>query len=123
MHQEPDDSWKKLGLWPPSKSLIIGMNHVQVFRMISLLREILGNPFRTVTVDPAWLTPTVRSLAEAAYDERRLPSGELDLARLAVLSDALEEGGCTSGNILSHLRSPDPHVRGCWALDLVMGKE
>ena len=57
-----------------------------------------------------------------AYDERLMPSGELDLGRLAVLSDALEEAGCTSAEILTHLRSPGPHVRGCWALDLILGK-
>ena len=48
--------------------------------------------------------------------------GTLDRARLAVLSDALEEVGCTDTALLSHLRSPGPHVRGCWALDLVLGK-
>jgi hypothetical protein len=63
------------------------------------------------------------SLAQAAYDERNLPSGHLDNARLAVLSDALEEAGCTDADILSHLRSPGLHVRGCWALDLVLAKE
>jgi hypothetical protein len=88
-----------------------------------LFREIVGNPFRPVTIDLAWLTPTVVSLAQAAYDERILPSGELDVARLAVLADALEEAGCADAAILSHLRSPGPHVRGCWALDLILGKE
>jgi RNA-directed DNA polymerase len=36
------------------------------------------------------------------------------------LADALEENGA-SGELLEHLRSPGPHVRGCWALDLVLG--
>jgi hypothetical protein len=62
-------------------------------------------------------------LAQAAYVERLLPSGRLDNARLAVLSDALEEAGCTDDSILSHLRSPGPHVRGCWALDLILDRE
>ncbi len=61
-------------------------------------------------------------LAQAAYEMRDLPSGYLDPARLAVLSDALEEAGCDSTDLLSHLRSPGPHVRGCWALDLILGK-
>jgi hypothetical protein len=65
----------------------------------------------------------VSSLAQAAYDVRLLPSGELDAARLAVLSDALEEAGCTDGALLSHLRGPGPHVRGCWAVDLILGKK
>ena len=41
----------------------------------------------------------------------------------AELADALEDAGCTDGELLGHLRSPEPHVRGCWAVDLVLGKE
>ncbi len=67
-----------------------------------------------------WNGGLVPRLAEIAYQERLLPSGHLDPARLAVLSDALEEAGCTDAEILSHLRSRGPHVRGCWALDLVL---
>ena len=76
-----------------------------------------------MTVHPSWLIPTVTNLAHAAYDERTMPSGELDLACLAVLSDALEEAGCDNEDILNHLRSPGPHVRGCWAVDLLLEKE
>jgi hypothetical protein len=89
---------------------------------ILLLRCVFGNPFRQLVLKPAWLTSAVQTLARAAYDERDLPSGPLDTARLAVLSDALEEAGCSEDAILSHLRSPGPHIRGCWALDLVLGK-
>ena len=60
-------------------------------------------------------------MARAAYEERFLPSGELDPARLSVLADALEEAGA-EGELLAHLRGPGPHVRGCWAVDLVLGK-
>jgi hypothetical protein len=88
----------------------------------SLLRDIFGNPFRPVTLDPTWLTPTLTNLAMAAYEERSLPSGELDPARLAVLADALEEAGCTKADILGHLREPGPHVRGCFALDLILAE-
>jgi hypothetical protein len=62
-------------------------------------------------------------LAESAYEERDLPSGHLDHARLAILADALEEAGCTDGKLLGHLRGPGPHARGCFALDLVLRKE
>jgi hypothetical protein len=89
----------------------------------NLLRDLFGNPFRPVAINAFWLTPSVRSLATAAYEERILPSGELDTARLAVLADALEEAGCDNADILTHLRSPGPHVRGCWAVDLLLGKE
>ncbi len=92
---------------------------------LELLREVVGNPFRTPALDPAWLAwkgGIVPKLARAAYDERRLPEGILEPARLAVLADALEDAGCTDAELLGHLRGPGPHVRGCWALDLVTGK-
>jgi hypothetical protein len=88
----------------------------------SLARDIFGSPFRPVSLVPTWLTPDVVSLAQAAYQERNLPSGELDPVRLAVLADALEEAGA-GDDVAGHLRSPGPHVRGCWAVDLILGKE
>jgi hypothetical protein len=88
-----------------------------------IIRDIFGNPFRPITINPIWLNPTVSNLGQAAYDERIMPSGELDPTRLAVLFDALEEAGCDDNDILAHLRSQGPHVRGCWAVDLVLGKE
>jgi hypothetical protein len=83
-------------------------------------------PSPPVSLDPAWLAwngRLVPRLAEDAYEERRLHEGALDAARLAVLADALQEAGCTDEAILSHLRSPGPHVRGCWAIDLILGRE
>jgi hypothetical protein len=91
--------------------------------VVALFREVAGNPFRPVAVDPAWRAPSVGTLAQTTYEERELPSGHLDLARLAVLADALEEAGCTDEAILTHLRSPGPHVRGCWVLDRLLAKE
>src|SRR5262249_38059409 len=87
-----------------------------------LVREVLGNPFRPVTLDPPWRTPTVKALALTAYDDRVPSTGTLDPACLAVLADALEDAGCDNADLLSHLRGPGPHVRGCWALDLLLGK-
>jgi hypothetical protein len=85
-----------------------------------LVRDVFGNPFRPVTPDPGWLTPAVISLAQAAYDQRSLPAGTLDLVHLAVLADALEEVGCTDPEVLTHCRQEGAvHVRGCWALDLL----
>jgi hypothetical protein len=88
-----------------------------------LLRELFGNPFRPAALDPAWLTPDVTALAQAAYDERNLPAGTLDPARLALLADALEEAGCDCAEILGHLRGEGRHVRGCWVVDSLLGKE
>ena len=90
----------------------------------ALLRDIIGYPFSPsqAAIDPAWRTADVISLAQAAYDER-VPNGHLEPDRLAVLSDALEEAGCDSGEILSHLRSPGTRLRGMWSLDLILDKE
>jgi hypothetical protein len=90
----------------------------------ALLRCVCGNPFRCVKLDAALLTPTVSSLAAAAYAERSLPSGELDAARLAILPDALEEAGCTDASLFAHLRDRGTvHIRGCWCVDLVLGRQ
>jgi hypothetical protein len=87
-----------------------------------LLRDCFGNPHRPVALDPAWPTPDALALARAAYEGRELPRGTLDPATLSVLSDALEEAGCRDGQVLDHLRGPGPHVRGCWVVDLLLGK-
>lgn len=89
-------------------------------------RDLFGNPFRPApTVSPAWLgwnNSTIPRLAEAAYEERQLPAGTLDVVRLAVLADALEEADCHDAGLLEHLRSEGPHWRGCWAVDALLGK-
>jgi hypothetical protein len=82
----------------------------------SLLYELFGNPFRPVTINPAWLTSTVKQLAQSIYDERAFD-------RLPILADALEDAGCDNADILNHCRRPGEHVRGCWVLDVVLGKE
>jgi len=87
-----------------------------------LLRDLFSNPFRPVSFAPVWRTPTVTALATAAYEDRVLPVGTLDNDRLAVLADALEDAGCDNADILTHLRSPGPHVRGCWPLDLLLAR-
>jgi hypothetical protein len=90
-----------------------------------LLRDMFGNPFHPVSLDSAvltWNDAIVVRLAQAAYEERQMPGGTLDNGRLAVLADALEEAGCANADILSHCRSGGDHVRGCWVVDLVLGK-
>lgn len=88
----------------------------EMFEQVRLVLDLFGNPFRPITLDATWLRPKVVRLAQAIYDERvfdRLPS----------LADALEEAGCTDADILCHCRGPGPHARGCWAVDLLLGKE
>ena len=94
-----------------------------------LLRDLFGNPFRPVSLNPAWRTPDVVAIAQAAYDERIAPDPAnpgwltIDPTRLAILADALLDAGCEDEVILSHCRSERPHVRGCWLIDLLLGKE
>jgi len=90
---------------------------------VTLLCCICGNPFRPAIINSDWLTPTVLALAKATYEERSLPAGTLENARLAVLADALEDAGCDNADILQHCRQPGVHVRGCWVIDLLLGKE
>jgi hypothetical protein len=93
----------------------------------SLLRDIVGAPFRPLpAVSPSllrWNGGTIARLARRIYNYRLLPSGELKPDHLAVLADALEDAGCTEPAVLSHLRSPGLHVRGCFAVDWLLGKE
>jgi hypothetical protein len=81
-----------------------------------IIRDIFGNPFRPVTGDPAWLTSTVVQLAQGMYDSR-------DFSVMPILADALQDAGCDNADILTHCRdAKQVHVRGCWVVDLVMGK-
>jgi hypothetical protein len=85
----------------------------------ALLRCILGDPFHPVTADPHWLAwndATVAKLARVIYDERAFD-------HLPILADALEEAGCTNADLLNHCRQAGEHVRGCWVVDLLLGKE
>jgi hypothetical protein len=86
-----------------------------------LLRDLFGNPFRAPTLDAARLTPAIAARAAAAY-ARRTGDGYLAPAGLRALADALEGAACAEQVIIDHLRQPGPHVRGCFALDLVRGR-
>ncbi len=81
-----------------------------------IFRDIFGNPFRPVTLDPRWLTSTVVDLAQAIYEERAFD-------RMPILADALMDAGCDNEEIINHCRSNGPHVRGCWVVDLILSKD
>ncbi|MCE9562515.1 MAG: hypothetical protein K8U57_10730 [Planctomycetes bacterium] len=82
-----------------------------------LIRCIFGNPFRPVAFDPQWLTSTVTHLAHGIYDDRAFD-------RMPILADALQDAGCENDDILNHCRDPKGiHARGCWVVDLILGKE
>jgi hypothetical protein len=95
--------------------LVSGTDTTVLAFQAATLRDIIGNPFRPVAVDPAWLTPNVGALATTIYEDRAFD-------RMPILADALEEAGCDNDDILAHCRGPGAHVRGCWILDLVLVK-
>ena len=98
----PRQERKAIRRWQEEKVLQIG-------------RDVFGNPFRPVAFSPPWRTAVVTALADAAYTERVFD-------RLPIIADALEDAGCTDRDILDHCRQPGVHVRGCWVVDLVLGK-
>ena len=80
-----------------------------------LLRDVFGNPFRSTALDSLWLTSDVVTLAIGIYDERAFD-------RMPILADALQDAGCNNDDILDHCRGSGQHVRGCWVIDLLLGK-
>jgi hypothetical protein len=84
-----------------------------------LVRDVFGNPFRPVVLDPTlvtWRDGAVRKMAQTIHDERRFGD-------LPILADALEDAGCVNIDVLAHCRAGGEHVRGCWVIDLLLGKE
>ena len=73
------------------------------------LRDVFGNPFRPVAFSQEWRTDTAVTLARTMYESR-------DFSAMPILADALQDAGCDNDDILSH-------ARGCWVVDLVLGKE
>ena len=82
----------------------------------NLLRDIFGNPFRPVAFAPGWRTDTAVTLARQMYESR-------EFSAMPILADALQDAGCDEPAILDHCRAPGEHVRGCWVVDMVLGKE
>jgi hypothetical protein len=80
-----------------------------------ILRDVIGNPFRPVAFSPDWRTNTVLTLARQMYEGR-------EFSAMPILADALQDAGCDSADVLDHCRGGGPHVRGCWVVDLVLGK-
>ncbi|AMV29180.1 hypothetical protein VT84_32600 [Gemmata sp. SH-PL17] len=90
-------------------------NPAAAVTIVKILHDILGNPFHPIAVDPSWLASDVRILAEGIYQERAFD-------RMPILADALQDAGCDNDDILNHCGGDGPHVRGCWVVDLVLGK-
>ena len=92
-----------------------GLQKKEKARQCDLLRDVFGDPLQPGRVAMAWRTPDVLALAQVVYDERAFD-------RLPILADALEEAGCDDASVLRHCRDGGKHVKGCWVVDLVLGK-
>jgi hypothetical protein len=90
--------------------------HLADRRYSNIIRDIFGNPFRPITLNPSWLTSTVLALATGIYQEK-------GFERMPILADALQDAGCDNEDILNHCRQPREHVRGCWVVDLLLDKK
>ncbi len=114
-----------MAAWEAAKALVRGRgipweradyDRMTIQRELAdLVRCIFGNPFRPVAADPAWRTSTVVGLAAAVYADRAFD-------RLLILADALEDAGCDHPDVLAHCRTHPEHARGCWVVDLILGK-
>ena len=83
----------------------------------AVMRDIFGNPFRPVVFSPSWRTDTAVALALTMYESR-------EFSAMPILADAFQDAGCDNDAILNHCRNLNQlHVRGCWVIDLVLGKE
>ncbi len=81
-----------------------------------LMRDITGLTPSAALFDPVWRTDTAVLLARQMYESR-------EFGAMPILADVLQDAGCDNTGILDHCRGPGPHVRGCWVVDLVLGKE
>jgi hypothetical protein len=101
---------------PGTPDLMDGATSGERAAQADLLRDIFGNPFRPVAFGPEWRSDTAVSLARHIYESR-------DFSTMPILADALQDAGCDNADILNHCRDPQQvHVRGCWVVDLVLGK-
>ncbi len=97
---------------------VFGAGHERAMRVAhcQIVREIFGNPFRPITLNPSWLTSTVIAIANSIYEEKVFD-------RMPILADALQDAGCDNQDILNHCRQPGEHARGCWVVDLLLSKQ
>ena len=83
--------------------------------LAAIVRDVIGNPFRSVAFDRRWRTEPVVGLARQMYEAR-------DFGPMPVLADALDDAGCDAAEVLAHCRGDGPHARGCWVVDLILGR-
>ena len=120
-----DDRWSSLFALTRSSDDLLPLQNSPSWRalcrfaraeFVSSVREVFGNPFRPITFSPEWRTDTAVSLARTMYESR-------DFSAMPILADALQDAGCDNDVILNHCRDTDQlHVRGCWVVDLILGR-
>jgi len=95
----------------------------EMMECCEMIRDVFPNPFHSFSFDRRqfiswlkWNDSTVSKMAHAIYDSKQC----LDLP---VLADALEEAGCVDPLILEHCRADTTHIRGCWVVDLMTGRD
>ena len=113
-YSEYTDAWRVF--WIHATDFQLTSKDEAINILLSLFRDVFGNPLRPVAFDAAWRTDTAVSLAKGMYESR-------DFGVMPILADALQDAGCDSEDVLNHCRDPEQtHVRGCWVVDLVLGK-
>ncbi|MCE9566324.1 MAG: hypothetical protein K8U57_30235 [Planctomycetes bacterium] len=89
---------------------------MEILAQCDLLRDIFGSPFRSIPFRRRWRTDTVLAIAKQMYESR-------DFSAMPILADALQDAGCDNEDVLMHCRDANGvHVRGCWVVDMVLGK-
>jgi hypothetical protein len=111
--QNASNALAKAAAKPPKRAPHLAIAHA---KQVAILRCIFGNPFHPVTLDPSWLTSTVTTLARTMYDTR-------DFSAMPIMADALQDAGCADEQVLSHCRGDGAHVRGCFLVDILTGRE
>jgi hypothetical protein len=110
---------RRKSVWEGAESCQRALNHPpeELTAQVALFRDIFGNPFRRMELNPSWLTSDVTALAAGIYADRAFD-------RMPILADALQDGGCDDELVLAHCRDTDQiHVRGCWVVDVILGKK
>jgi hypothetical protein len=110
---DPGMDWRERGLRVSGQD-VEGWRQFKFFA--DVVRDVIGNPFRSRSFQQRWRTSDTVGLARGIFDERAFD-------RMPILADALMDSGCDREDIISHCRSVGPHVRGCWVVDLILGKQ
>jgi hypothetical protein len=111
------DAAGQLAACPPGQEYDPALWAAETLRQCDLLRDLFGPlPFRSLALEASWQTAEVLDLAQRSYDER-------DFSRTQELGQALYRAGCRNRDMLPHCLWSAEHARGCWLVDLVLGKD